>query len=114
MPRLASLETDGWELECGETVHLEAPDTFALPAQAERDDLQPGQLVKLMFRISLRDDNGNPSSPVERMWVKVTGRVDRLYRGELDNDPHCTDEIQSGMEVHFEARHVIQIWRDDA
>ena len=112
MAALATLDSDGWALDCGEEAHAQAPKKFEIPPRTEREQLLPGQLVKLMFRIALRDADGHESTQVERMWVEVTGRIGNLYRGELDNDPSCTGEIQAGLEVYFEARHVIQIWRE--
>jgi hypothetical protein len=44
------------------------------------------------------------------MWVVVQRKASfRVYEGVLDNDPRCTKEIQSGMKVVFEPRHIIQI-----
>lgn len=109
---LAKLTADGWELEDGEARHTEAPSSFDIPPAAERHSLQPGQVVKLMFRIALRDDEGNESERTERMWVIVRGRVEDYYVGTLDNDAYCTDEFKAGRTVVFAARHVIQIWRE--
>ena len=109
MAKLATLEIDGWELDCGEERHAEAPETFWIPDASDRESLAPDQIVKLMFRIGLRAEDGTESEEVERMWVVVRGRVGDLYRGELDNDPYCTEGIRAGMEVFFEARHVIAI-----
>ena len=44
-----------WELDDGEAVHQEAPDTVWIPPQNRRESLQPGEIVTLMFRILLRD-----------------------------------------------------------
>lgn len=111
--KLATLETDGWTLDDGEVLHREAPSTFEIPDLAERSALEAGQIVKLMFRIALHEENGEEFEQVERMWVEVRRRVDRCYVGVLDNDAHSTDDIKAGMEVVFEPRHVIQIYRDD-
>ena len=110
MAKLATLDDDGWELECGEERHAEAPQTFWIPDAADRESLKPDQLVKLMFRIALSAADGTEREETERMWVQVRGRVGELYRGELDNDPYCTDGIRAGMEVFFQPRHVIAIY----
>jgi len=92
-------------LDDGEEVHRENPNTYQIPPIAKREDLQLGQLVKLVFRISHGDE-----VDVERMWVAVKEKRADYYAGVLDNDAYCTDQIASGMEVHFQARHVIQIY----
>lgn len=110
--QLATLEDDGWTLEDGETIAAQYPDTFWIPEQAQREALQPGQVVKLIFRIAVEDEAGNEEVHVERMWVIVTGREGTLYQGELDNQPYCTDEMNPGFPVCFEARHVINIHQE--
>lgn len=114
MSKLAVLDRDGWELESGEERAHEAPDTFRIPSRETREHLQPGQIAKLIFRIAVVDSDGHRSERVERMWVEVRGRVGGLYRGELDNDPECTDEIKAGMEVFFGPHHVIHVWVEPA
>lgn len=113
--QLATLDEDGWELDDGELSHLKYPETFWIPERSKRWTLQGGQLVKLMFRIGLRDTTGKETEEVERMWVIVERQVEPgLYVGVLDNDPYCTREMRSGIQVVFEPRHVIQISGDDA
>ncbi|MEC3768230.1 MULTISPECIES: DUF2314 domain-containing protein [Cupriavidus] len=110
--RLTTLDEDGWELDDAEPIAAAHPDTFWLPPRAERDALAAGQQVKLIFRILVADEGGNEEVHVERMWVNVTGREGALYTGELDNQPYCTDEMNPGMPLCFEARHVIHIYRE--
>jgi hypothetical protein len=112
VPALADFETDGWELDDGEALNRESPSTFRIPPLEERSALSPGNLVKLIFRIRLRDGDMNVAEEVERMWVIVKGRHGHLYEGVLDNDPYCSAEIRSGMPVFFETRHVIAIYED--
>lgn len=103
-------QTDGWCLEDGEALHRDAPETFWIPDAERRDALQPGDLVKLVFRIAV--DNDEEPEAVERMWVLVRGRVGEHYFGVLDNDPYAieeNDEFWSGIELPFTARHVIDI-----
>jgi len=109
--KLANAFDDGWELDDGESLHREAPDTFYIPPSDVRQSLSVGQIVKLVFRISVADEDGTCSQEVERMWVLVQQSLtDGQYLGELNNDPYCTDGIQAGMPVVFEPRHVIQIY----
>ena len=108
--REPDFHADGWCLDDGEDRHREAPETFWIPDLQQREALQPGDLVKLIFRISVNDDE-EPVS-VERMWVIVRGRVGGNYFGILDNDPFGieeNDEFWHGIEVPFAARHVIDI-----
>jgi hypothetical protein len=108
--RLATIEEDGWELSDAEEIATAHPDTFWIPPLETRQQLQPGQQVKLIFRIATVDEDDVDQIQVERMWVVVTGRLGELYRGELDNQPYCTDEMRPGMPVWFEARHVINVF----
>ena len=109
-PRLTDIETDGWQLDDGEVLHQQHPDTFWIPPRDVRDALQPAQVVKLVFRIVTLGEDDALEENVERMWVIVDGREGDLYRGVLDNDPECTDELKSGSEVWFQARHVIAVY----
>ena len=107
---LATLVDDGWQLDDGEERHQEAANTFYLPPAGVRSSLQPGQIVKLIFRIDLEDEAHVRTQEVERMWVIVqTPMQDGKYVGTLDNDPRCTNGIKSGIEVVFEPKHVIQL-----
>jgi hypothetical protein len=102
-----SVGTVSYILESGVDRNREHPNTFEIPSAEERENLKPGQLVKLMFRIT-----HERKVDVERMWVIVQEKHSRYYVGKLDNDPYCTDQIKSGMRVRFEPQHVIQIWQD--
>jgi hypothetical protein len=98
-----------YTLEDGEEYHAANPATFEIPPLERRMRLAPGEIVKLMFRIS-----DGRKSLVERMWVVVEGRTANGYTGRLDNDPTSTDKIRAGMKVDFESRHVINILIRDA
>jgi hypothetical protein len=103
-------DRDAWCLEDGEALHREAPVTFWIPDLKRREALQPGDFAKLVFRISV--DNDEEPVAVERMWVLVRGRVGEHYFGILDNDPYAIEENEefwSGIELPFAARHVIDI-----
>ncbi|HCU85478.1 MAG TPA: DUF2314 domain-containing protein [Methylophilus sp.] len=96
-----------YTLDNGEKLNQEFPETFWIPSQVERENLLPGELVKLIFRISLESEQH-----VERMWVMVKERTTNGYIGELDNDPYCTNELRHGALVEFEPAHVIQIYEE--
>lgn len=114
MVKLATIEADYWRLRSGEKAHREHPDTFWIPPKEERDNLQVGQSVKLMFDIELVDENDEPEISGERMWVIVSERTGDGYIGLLDNQPasfEITDDIYLcvGAEIPFHAEHVIDI-----
>ena len=95
-----------YTLDNGAEIHREFPNTFEVPAQAEREGLRPGDFAKLMFRITVDDQ-----VHVERMWVQVQEAHPEFYIGVLDNQPCCTEEICIGMIVDFYSDHVVQIRR---
>lgn len=113
--REPDFDIDGWCLEDGEEYHAAAPETFWIPDQQSRDSLQPGDLAKLIFRISV--DNPDEPIAVERMWVIVRERIaGGGYLGVLDNDPDAieeNEELWSGTELPFEPHHVINITERD-
>ena len=98
-------------IDDGEAAQAESPEKFWIPPQADRQSLQPNDLVKIRFYIRAPNESGELVDHGERMWVQVKERLEGWYRGELDNDPYCTDAIQSGMELWFQPRHVIDINR---
>ena len=108
-------DIDGWCLEDGEVRHAEAPDTFWIPERSRRESLEAGDLAKLIFRISV--DNEDEDVSVERMWVLVRERTPNGYLGVLDNEPGAiaeNDEYWLGTELPFSAKHVINIEERDA
>lgn len=114
--RLSDLERDGWALLDAEQRHIEAPETFEIPARNLREQLQPGDFAKLLFVIATEDANGMKREPVERMWVVVRERLDGGFIGRLDSDPSEigeSEEFRAGVETPFEPRHVIAIQRGD-
>ena len=83
----------------GDEQHARHPETFWMPPLAERQSLQPGDLVKLVFL-------GEPVP--ERMWVRVlSGEPEGSYYGTLINTPLGLEGIDYGDEVFFSASHVI-------
>ncbi|TCI11486.1 DUF2314 domain-containing protein [Dyella soli] len=100
-------------IDDGEVAHAAAPETYWIPSLADRLSIRPGDLAKIRFYIRVAEEGGEVVDLGERMWVQVTGRLDDWYRGELDNQPSCTDDITPGLEVWFQSRHVINILRCD-
>jgi Uncharacterized protein conserved in bacteria (DUF2314) len=93
-----------YSLEDGEERHRKDPDTFEIPPREARENLGPGQIVKLMFAITTGE-----KELVERMWVIVERRDGAEYVGALDNQPASTDKLLPGATIRFQAKHVIAI-----
>ncbi|MFT7557888.1 MAG: hypothetical protein ACI83D_000562 [Planctomycetota bacterium] len=99
-----------FELEDAYKRREESPETFELPTSEEIDALVVGKIVKLIFRIEADND-----CSVERMWVVIKSINDdrSQFKGVLDSDPVIEGtEVASGMEVVFEPRHIIAIYKD--
>lgn len=94
-------------LEDGEILNKENPDTFWIPALDRRENLKEDDLVKLIFTIT-----DGEKSQGERMWVLVKSGDGSGYTGILDNDPYSTDQMEAGISVSFEPRHVIDIYAE--
>ena len=109
--RLANIKTDSWELEDGEEKKRNNPSTFFIPSLESRQNLKPEDKAKMYFRIRTVNDQDEEEDNVEGLWIIVTNKVDDFYKGIIDNGPECTDEMKVGMEVVFEARHVVQVHR---
>lgn len=90
--------------------HAQSPETYWIPSAEARAAVGKGDLVKLRFYIHVEDEDGELIDEGERMWVEVVGQVGEWWRGCLDNQPTCTDDIAPGLEVWFESRHVIAIF----
>ena len=110
-PHLTTLDDDGWMIDDGEVANAATPETFWIPDLELRQSLQLGDYAKIRFYIRVEDEDGEIEDCGERMWVKVAGRIDGWYRGELANQPNATPEIEPGLEVWFQPRHVIDIDR---
>lgn len=86
------------------------PDLNKFPSAEEREGLEVGASVKLIFRFadecSERQDN-----ECERMWVEVieTDAENIRYRGRLLNQPHLHTVIHEGDELWFHPIHVFAI-----
>ncbi len=104
---LASFEKNTYELDDGEQMHANAPDTFYIPTLKERENLKVGDCVKLVFRM---DQPFKDHLSVERMWVEITEVKDNYYIGYLDNDPDGEVLVECGDTVVFQPKHVIAIY----
>lgn len=70
------------KLESGAERNRQHPETFWAPDAEAKAELQPGDLVKLMWTVKR---GRGPSG--ERMWVKITRRDGDHLVGTLDNWP---------------------------
>jgi len=95
---------NGWERA------LESPDTFELPEFDEVEALSKGDIVKLIFSISFKNSEGEDENKVERMWVEIADGEFPLFDGILTNTAFCTEEIKAGLQMKFEAQHIIDIY----
>lgn len=77
-------------------------DDFEIPSREEREDLWPGDLVKLIF-----ENLG------ERLWVRVTNVLDpQIYVGIIDSFPAYENvHVHKGDEVIFSPENVADITR---
>jgi hypothetical protein len=108
--REPDLQIDGWCIASGEAKHAADPETFEIPDRADRDSLEPGDVVKLIFYFNNTDPREQVAS--ERMWVLVRQRIPGGYFGVLDNFPWSepmNEEFHDGMELPFAAHHIIEI-----
>lgn len=98
---------DRWHLGSGVESHREHPNTFWIPSQEEKEAIEPGVMVKLMFRMK--------DGWVERMWVEVTDVKKRRVVGKLSNDPVGIPRLLPGDKIKFDRDHIIDIdWPDEA
>lgn len=82
------------------------PDTFEIPPQHQRQNLQARDLVKLIFT---QKESANDTISTEHMWVDVVSKDGKEYTGVLNNDPMTSMTLKRGDIVYFTADHVIAI-----
>lgn len=113
--RLPTIDLDGYELRSGLAQHHRTPETFYMPREDERQALEVGDIVKLIFIIAVTadpEDSDDDGTFGERMWVIVKGRIGPYYIGTLNNMPLTSDEqdnLTFEDEVIFLPEHVIDI-----
>lgn len=100
-----------WHLVDADPIAAENPYTFYKPSREVIARVQPGDVVKLIFRFE-SDDPQAPSA--ERMWVIVDERLaDGHFRGRLDNQPRHIQDLKHLDAVDFDACHIINTQLDD-
>ncbi len=100
-----------WSLVDADPIAAENPYTFYKPSSEVIARVQPGDVVKLIFRFESND----PQAPsAERMWVMVDEcLVDGRFRGRLDNEPRHIQDLKFDDPVVFAPCHVINTQLDD-
>jgi hypothetical protein len=101
---VTKIKNDVIELVNGEGSNHNYPDTFWIPAKAEREALQIGAVVKIVADLA----------PVpERFWVEITKRTMKdgkpQFYGQLRSDLLAGYSFDSEIGP-FEPKHIIQIW----
>ena len=98
-------ETKGFELLSATERASRCPETFEIPDKGDRDSIQIGQVVKLIFDIA--------GGMTERMWVQVTDRLDGgRYSGKLANAPYSSTPLKPGDSLEFDPDNIIDIWNE--
>ena len=105
--KLAVFEIDGYDLADGEERAKESPGSFFIPSLKERESLNVGEAVKLIFEMAQPTEEYDA---FERMWVEITSLENGFYVGFLDNNPEGKVSIKAGDEVVFQSKHVISIY----
>jgi hypothetical protein len=90
-----------YQLLDGEELNRKHPRTFHIPNTVDKNQVEPGDHVKLGFSCPNYPNN-------ERMWVKVTGEG----LGYLDNDPAFLP-LTWKMKVRFEHKHILDILKNN-
>jgi Uncharacterized protein conserved in bacteria (DUF2314) len=91
------------------------PETFEIPDEEDKQAIEPGVLVKLLFDI--KEDWGGWRGHLwgERMWVEIVAVKRRHIVGVLRNQPIGIPRLDWGDRVKFKRDHIIGIiWEDDS
>jgi hypothetical protein len=100
-----------WHLNSGVKLNRKNPKSFWIPDEDEKQAIQPGVVVKLMFTI---DDIWGRHMWGERMWVEVVAIEKRLIVGRLLNEPLAIPRLGHGARIKFKRDHIIDIdWNSE-
>lgn len=91
--------------------HQANPDTFKIPSEARRRNLQRGEAAKILFDIETRESGTVLDRGIDRMWVIVTSVQGDRYRGILDSDPGKAEDLNlsKGDLIDFYPSHICDI-----
>ncbi|MEI0563965.1 DUF2314 domain-containing protein [Brachyspira pulli] len=93
-------------LENAFELNKEYPNTFEIPSKKEIESLKVNDLVKLIFV----EENDNPETMPERMWVKIIKINKDNFIGILDNYPYYIESVKYGDEIVFKIENIIDIY----
>lgn len=96
---------NGISLDDPRPIAAEAPYTFFMPHPLELAALRPGDMVQAMFR----QDEGETTYGVERMWVEIEELIDGGVSGTLCNTPYDMPLIKLGDHVSLPLTHLITV-----
>ena len=102
--------THGWELESAVERNREHPETFPIPSDRERQSLEFGDRVKLLFLFQIFDES-YPEGIVscERMWATVIDSSDGELIGLLESAPRSSDVLRPDDAFWLHPSHVCDI-----
>ncbi len=84
----------------------ENPRHFQSPTEEEIAALQPGDEVRLIFRLPAPRDDGLSG---ERMWVRIASIDDQQFTGELQSKPAALQNLQPGDSISFGPQHIATV-----
>ncbi|TYP74396.1 hypothetical protein BD809_104216 [Aquimarina intermedia] len=99
--RLPTFEKDKFELVDIAKTATEIIYDHPIPTKQEKERVGTKRFVKLKFL----DKNFD----VERIWVEITERDGKLFKGMLRNESLSNDALQSEKEFWFHSNHIFQI-----
>jgi hypothetical protein len=95
-----------WHLGSGVKRNRQHPETFEIPDDEDKQAIEPGVLVKLMFEMR---NSKTWFLGGERMWVEVVAVKRRRIVGRLINEPLGIPRLDPGDKVRFRRDHIIDI-----
>ncbi len=82
-----------------------SPYTYYLPPPDHIEAIEPGDLVKLIFK---SEPSGRKYS-AERMWANVESRYGDHFSARLDNMPYDMPQLEPGETIEFDGHMIIDI-----
>ena len=104
-----------WHLENAAEIASRNPYTFFKPSAENIAQVQPGEVVKLIFGY-ISDAGDLPGVPgQERLWVEVSSVDDGgHFTGKLDASPAHIEDLSEGDTVVFGSEHIIETQHAEA
>ena len=96
-----------YSLENVQELNQQFPRTFLIPDKEEIENLEIGELVKLIFAMKKPQING---CQAERMWVEIIEKNGNYFTGKLDNDPYYLKTIKCGDSITFKKENIAGLY----